>query len=469
MSSHEPNDTQRGLAFEPRDALASVFTDDVFGDERLSRRAASVWERGAELFDSSGRGKCRKTSRAERRGAQRLFANKSVDTKLAVQQGTRFTLDLVAGMKRVVAMHDSSEFDLAGRFEPKDAGPLRSNSARGYMLHAVVLIDPDERAARGFAAANVWTRSWELKGENWNRPAHRKESYKWKRGLKTVLASSPDARSWVHVMDREGDVHENFQYAVAENLLVIIGARQDKRIEEGSGLLWSFMRHQPVRDRKQLVMTSATTKRRETRTLTIRSARVTLVPKKSYAVHRHREPVEVNVVYVRTEAKKQEWTLITTCPVDELLDAWRVFEDYGARTVGEDAFKLLKTGLEFEAQAVENVSSFKRKIALLLPLATCLLEWRYRARTQPSTPASNHVEPATIDALKLAARLHRLNVPARVWSIANVVDCLAQLGGYEKRRDQPPGWITIWRGWNVFTRFREIHEFSLREHVNRRV
>jgi hypothetical protein len=450
---------------EPGDTVASVFSYEVFGDRRLQKRAAAVWEYGAALFNGRGSGESLKTTRAQRRGAQRLYENKRIDTKLALAQGTEFTLKLTTGMNHVVAMHDSSEIDLTGRFEPDDAGPLRSSNARGYMLHAVVLIDAELRVARGFVCADVWRRSWELKHNDQSRPPHRKESYKWKRGLKMALAASPEARSWIHVFDREGDLHENFEYAVRENLNVIVGARSEKRIAQGSGHLWSFMQHQPVRDRRVVVMTSNATGRREKRTLTIRAARVTLLPAKKFAVHSKRKPVDVNVVYVRGESRNQEWMLITTCGIDDVAAMWRVFDDYGTRTVGEDGFKLLKTGFDIEAESVESLSTFKRKIALLLPLATCLLEWRHRARSAPTTPALEYVDPETLDALKSAARWHRLTIPARTWTIANVVECLAQLGGYEKRRDQPPGWLTIWRGWNVLVRFREMREFTLREHA----
>jgi hypothetical protein len=467
LSSNEPNDTQLRVAFEPYDAFASVFSPGVFGDRRLQNRAARIWEDAAALFSGVGNGEPVKSTRAVRRGAQRLYANNRVDTALAFREGAQFTLNLTAGMTRVIAMHDSSEFDLTGRFEPPDAGPLRSSNARGYMLHSVVLVDPVERMPRGFVYANIWTRSWDLKHNDQSRPPHRKESYKWKRGLKRLLLTCPEARSWVHVMDREGDLYENFEFAVAEKLSVIIGARSDKRIAEGSGWLWSFMRHQPVRERRTVQMTSSATGKKERRTLTIRAASVTLTPVKKYPWQHKRRPLEVNVVYVRSEDAGQEWMLITTCSVDDTT-IWQVFDDYGVRTIGEDGFKLLKTGLQIESETIQDVPAFKRKMALLLPLATCLLDWQFRARAKPNTPAADHVAPETLEALRVVAQWHRLDMPRGRWTIADVVECLARIGGYERRAGGRPGWITIWRGWRVFEQIRQVRELALQEHRRER-
>ena len=467
LSSTEPNDAPIGRPFDPRAAMWSVFPTRLFPDERLHKRVAEIWATAAAVFHGSGSGEALTTERTRRRGAQRLYDNERLAIEPLRQRGRRLTLQLTEKDDAdLIAFHDSSEIDLSGRWAPSDAGPLRSSNARGYMMHAIVLVDAKEHVSRGFLAAETWTRSFELTHNDQRRPAEQKESYKWKRGLHAALEAAPErARLWTHVMDREGDVHENFEFALDERLNVIVGGQGDHRIVEGSGKLRRFLRHQPVLDRRDVEMTSSATGRREKRRLAIRAAEVTILPRKKYPTHRKRRPVTVNVVYVRGETAKQEWMLITTCAIDTLESVWSVWAAYRARTVGEEAFKMLKTGLLIEKESIRDITAFQRKLAILLPLATTIFEWRHQARMAPTAPAESCVDPDTLRDLRSAARFHRLKMPPGRWSVRHVVEVLARLGGYEPRADQPPGWLTMWRGWHVFAVFRDTVRFALQDHA----
>jgi hypothetical protein len=54
-------------------------------------------------------------------------------------------------LPKVLIAHDPVEFDLHGRDEPDDAGPLRSSQARGDLLHYGVVLDPSNDAHVGLA------------------------------------------------------------------------------------------------------------------------------------------------------------------------------------------------------------------------------------------------------------------------------------------------------------------------------
>jgi hypothetical protein len=84
------------------------------------------------------------------------------------------------------------------------------------------------------------------------------------------------------------------------------------------------------------------------------------------------------------------------------------------------------------------------------PIAAHIARWPYAARVRPLEPAALHAGDEAIEVLKLASRYHHLPLPRRPWTLRDVTLRLAEMGGYEPRKDQPPGWKVIWRGWRVF-------------------
>src|SRR4029078_8217455 len=98
------------------------------------------------------------TKRAERRGAARLYANERIESDLLASRAQQRCAEAIAQLPSVIVAHDSSEFDLHGRNEPCDAGPLRSSPARGYLVHNGVVIDPQSEARVGMLYLRCWSR-----------------------------------------------------------------------------------------------------------------------------------------------------------------------------------------------------------------------------------------------------------------------------------------------------------------------
>ena len=89
------------------------------------------------------------TKRAERRGASRLYANVRLHADLLCQRAQQRCVEAIQALERVLVAHDTVEFDKHGRYEPDDAGPLRSSESRGYLVHHGVVLDPQNDARVG--------------------------------------------------------------------------------------------------------------------------------------------------------------------------------------------------------------------------------------------------------------------------------------------------------------------------------
>jgi hypothetical protein len=96
-----------------------------------------------------------------------------------------------------------------------------------------------------------------------------------------------------------------------------------------------------------------------------------------------------------------------------------------------------------EQRQLQTVDGLMRLLGLLSPLAVRLLQVRALAREDPERPASEVIDPLML--VVLAERFGQSSITMTVGTFWTEV---ARLGGYlARRRDGPPGWRTIWKGW----------------------
>lgn len=471
---------------DPRNLAAQLWSRDDVPELRLWRRLQAI----VALFFLRWESPSVTIPRAARRGLQRFCNNPRVDAERLAATSLAATLAAIRTAAGVVLAHDTSEINKVGRAEPADAGPLRSNAARGYLLHSSTAVDAVTGSRLGVLDATAWTRPWRLRQQDHRgRAPHDKESIKWRRGIRravAVLAAAGITTPVIHALDREGDVHENLTFARRGRHRVIVRAAQDRRVAGPHGMLWAHLAAQPCAGTRALdvpahvsavARKAATTDDprtlarferkvaalapRRVATLELRYARVTITP----PVRRKRAPVTVDAVWVRevgapAVVEPLEWMLLTTCDVSNDDDAWAVVRNYGARWGCEDMHKVVKTGLHLETDPVDSIASFRRQIAIVLPLATHVLQWTYAAREAPGTPAKHYLSPELLRGMADVAAFCKLPVTRPPRTLREVVTRLAQFAGYEVRPDRVPGWQIVWRGWRRLMEVLEMLEFA---------
>lgn len=468
--------------------VAALWPSLSLPDARLAARL----ERSVEHLLTRWDGPSGLRGRTAQRGWTRFCNNPRVDTTTLFRAATDQTIRAIANVKVLVLAHDTSEIDKHGRAEPDDAGPLRSVHSRGYLLHGCTAIDLATGARLGVLDAMAWTRSWKLrKQDHGTRAPHKKESIKWRRGLRradAILRAVPSLQVVFHAMDREGDVHENFAYALRHKVTIVARAEHDRRVQGPHGKLFAHLEAQPcVESWDAVVPNRVNAKARKaaaaeseralarfdarvralgavrTATLELRFASVTLAPDPEK--HRTRRPLALWAVFARevdapAEVDPLEWMLWTTYRVEDARAAKLVVHAYLCRWGCEDLHKLIKTGLHLEGDPVEGIASFRRQLSVVLPVATHLMQWSWVAREMPGAPAAAHVPSELLDAARDASVVAKLPVTRRPRTVREFVVRLAELGGYERGRGTFPGWLTIWRGWKHLQAFREILAFA---------
>jgi hypothetical protein len=452
--------------------VEQTFRPEDVPDARLYRRVKSTANGLLRSMLNEGDERPGKERRAERRGASRLYANGRVNADLLCQHAQQRTVETIQKLPRVLVAHDTVEFDEHGRHEPNDAGPLRSNTARGYLVHHGVVLDPRNEARVGILYMGAWTRPYpkgkQPEGKVRVRREWDNEDDKWAWGVEQAheaLTRYGFLGQVRHLADHEGSSYATLVKARRHKRDYVARTKVDRHIAEGDGKLFEYLLEQEVlarwtieveEDPKSAVR--GTTRRRRTATIEMHYAIVTLQPTINYTGRSHRRGLPVSAVYVHEPAPPLgcaplSWMLLSVAPIQTAHDAEEAVLDYKDRWGVEDMNKVLKSGCHAELTVVPDLAAFRRLLAVAWPIAAHIVRWTYAARVNPLELAEPHVGVEAISILKLTCRYHRLPLPRRAWTLRDVISRLAQMGGYEPRKDQLPGWKVIWRGWRVFNNF----------------
>jgi hypothetical protein len=179
----------------------------------------------------------------------------------------------------------------------------------------------------------------------------------------------------------------------------------------------------------------------------VRAATVTLHPPRREDCKL--PPVTVNVVLV-SEAnppkgeKAVEWILVTTLAIDTPEQVRLIVEYYCVRWNIEILFRTLKSGCRIEWRRFENVDRITRCLALYLIVAWRTFFVCRMGRECPDADCETLFEPSEWKAVWVA--VHRKTPPKKKPRLSEIVNLIAQLGGYIKRPASHPGTQTIWIG-----------------------
>ena len=339
------------------------------------------------------------SDRAERRGEQRFIANDRIDTDWLLRHVEAYSLQGLASAGTLVVAHDGTEVDLHGRWEPSDAGALRSSRARGYIVFAGAVMDLDTGYQGGLLFARAWTRPYPdgtMPDDKCPvKPEWHNEDHKWAWGLdrahKLLIAGKIKAQVF-HVGDAEGASFATLAHAHAKRYSYVTRAGVDRRIEvNGKRVsLDKHMEQAPL----QFAMTFHIGHRKNGQDreaeVQVRYARVRLLANDKKKGKKGARMLNIDAV----------WVYEPSCPaghkpVDILLlgvhmkvqdtgGARQMLEVWQGRWVVEEMNKIAKTGCGLECDVVRNIKGFRRLLAVVWPLASHLARWTHAARIYPT-------------------------------------------------------------------------------------
>lgn len=356
----------------------------------------------------------------------------------------------------LLAICDTTELDFTTRASLEKLGPIGNGNKRGYLCHNVLIVDPQQRGVLGLAEQILHTRI-PSKGEKRiaKRARASRESRLWMAGTET-LADTPRL---VVVADRGADIFEFLAHEMqtARNFVVRSGYVRNVlpgHIESAEAVkVHPYMRSLPAQATMKVELRATPQRAARTATLQLSWTPLRLVSPKQRRGEHPTQPLAVGCVRVwepnpPAGADAVEWFLYTRHPITSAAAARQVVRWYSCRWVIEEYHKGLKTGCQIQALQFADESRLEPTIALLSVLALSLLQLRDAARDPElaQQPATKIVAANFVRVLSL----WRHGEARPTWTVQDFTLALARMGGHQNRKgDKPPGWIVLWRGWQL--------------------
>ncbi|HLR25735.1 MAG TPA: IS4 family transposase [Fodinibius sp.] len=281
--------------------------------------------------------------------------------------------------KFVVCLQDTTEINLSshcGRIN-KDSNIGTTNAkgeqGLGFFVHPSLVVDAQTAIPYGYSDVKIWNRPLAFRSKHerqYNKlPTSQKESYKWIEASRNTQSALADVvEGMVIVQDREGDIYEQFAVIPNQQTDLLIRARTDRRLADGTKL-FDCLSGQPPQGNYEVPVTAKAGRLRRTARIQVRYKRVEITKTAGSS-----KGVAARVPLYLVEAKETGydgsdricWRLLTTIEVSSLGVAKGCIQWYSWRPAIEEVFKVLKKeGYNIEASELEYARSI-RKLCLMI-------------------------------------------------------------------------------------------------------
>ena len=438
------------------------FAQADLGDERRQRRLICsanqlVAQPGQSLPDVFH-------SPKDLKALYRLMANDNVSHESILRSARQETLSQIRQLCRkpseqpVLVVHDITELDYSKHKSIHDElGQVGNGGGKGYICHNSLALLEDG-SVLGLANQILHRRVLRAKTETRKQMRDResRETRLWLRGT----AELPSDHNVIDICDAGADTAEFLEHEYFSGRRFVIRSGYQRSIQPGhegnpaKQPLQKYIRRQRscggiVQD----VPGQGGRKPRKARKakLLVSFAATRVFISGVGRIRRDKEPMALWMVRVwepHPPAGEDpiEWRLWTNEPIGSFGDALRIISWYTQRWTVEEYHKAMKTGCRIEQCQFTSTDRLEPMIALLSVVATSLLRLRDMSRRANAKCRS---------AKTIFPREYVIVLSQWRWGKTrpglNVHDffyALARLGGHQnRRRDKPPGWQILWRGW----------------------
>ncbi len=375
---------------------------------------------------------------------------------------------------RYLLLEDTSEALCTETGEIIGLGPVGASKDKqiGFHLHSVLAVrwpsEPDQAPPRrptvevlGLADQQYHVREPrpdELKRHASLRrvlPADELESALWEKASRRI-GTAPDREDvvWVKVADRGADIFDHLCECKKQGHRFVVRANKDRVLltEDGkrAGKLFETARATASCGEVELELRSRPGQAARRARLQVSFTPVILrAPQVAGQGLGEREPIACIAVRVwepdpPAGVKALEWILLTDLEVTNFEQACEVAQMYATRWLEEEFHKALKTGMDAEGAQLETAEAWFAIVAMKSVAALRLIDFRERIHLTPQAPA----ESSGLSQLELDVLRERTGRPIK--TVAEVALAVGRLGGHLNRKsDGLPGWITLWRGWQI--------------------
>jgi hypothetical protein len=435
-----------------------------FGDVRRNERYVSIIN---NISSQPGASIPRQNkSWYDTKATYEFFKNEDVNLDALKKTMMLYGANQVADKKTLLIAHDISNISY-NDLQADGLGYLDNKEGRGILCYTSMAV-----TTQGLPLSLLYQHTWIRPIEELGKSSRRKqiafedkESYRWYEGMKDVNDVLEEQVQKIHIADREADIYELFFHAFEPNTDLLIRARHNRSLKNGSHLWDNIAQHEaaatvtldiPDKTGKKKLQVKAQVKYHEVEILRPSTN------KNSY------DSVMLTAIEIKEKnngGKNEEellhWKLLTTLEVKSVQDVLQYVKWYTYRWLIERFHYVLKSGTKIEELQLKDASSLQKAIAVYSMAAFKVMQLVYQSRHYPQVSCEIVLTKAQWQTLYILIN-KRKELPKKPPSLYQAVMWIGRLGGHLGRKsDGPPGVKTVWQGYQQLCNAASVYELMM--------
>lgn len=398
-------------------------------------------------------------NKAEAKAIYRLIDNDKVTEQVVLDAHRKATIRRMkeSGERIILSVQDTTMLNYTSHKKTEGLGDFGAGpDDKGLIVHSSLAVTT-RGIALGLLDQKIWTRDPAERGKcqekKRQKPIEDKESFKWLESMDKSQFGIPKGIRLVHVGDREADIYEFFDHAIASHQDFLVRVVQNRTTTEACKL-FEKVRNVPSAGEINVEIPRDTRRNipKRTATLEIKYCRVNiLAPVNTPKAFRKNANVALVILLVQEIDPPQglepiEWYLATSMDIANVDEAIERVNWYVHRWKIERFHYILKNGCEIEELQNKKAERIQKLILMYSIISVRILSMTYEARQNPEAPCTEFLEEQEWKVLYCIAN-RTSTIPPITPTIKEAVSYLAKLGGFLGRKgDGDPGVKVIWKG-----------------------
>jgi hypothetical protein len=392
-----------------------------------------------------------------------FFKNEEVSIEALKKTMMLYGARQVSDKMQLLILEDISNISY-NDLQAEGLGYLDNKEGRGILCYSSMAATP-EGLPLSLLYQHTWIRPLDELGKSSKRKQinfEDKESYRWYEGMQEVNKLLGQSIHKIHIADREADIYELFFHAYESNTDLLIRARHNRQLSNGSHL-WDNIGGQPVAATVSLDIPDKTGKKKLQVEAEVRYHQVEIL-RPANNKHSYESVIltAIEIKEINSSNKNEEdiihWKLLTTLEVNEVSEALQCVKWYTFRWLIERFHYVLKSGTKIEELQLKDAVSLQKAIAVYSMAAFRVMQLVYQSRHYPDVSCEVVLTKAQWKTLYML--IHGNNqIPKQAPSLQQAVMWIGRLGGHLGRKsDGPPGLKTVWQGYQQLCHAASVYE-----------
>lgn len=432
-----------------------------FGDKRRDQRFVSIIN---NISTQPGSSIPKQNQRwYDTKATYEFYKNEEVSIGALKKTMMHYGAKQVSDKKQLLIIQDISNVSY-NDLQAGSLGYLDNKEGRGILCYSSMAVTT-EGLPLSLLYQHTWVRPLDELGKSAKRKQTRfedKESYRWYEGMQEVNNLLEPSMHKIHIADREADIYELFFHAFDPNTDLLIRARHNRQLCDGSQL-WDNIATQPAAATLSLDIPDKTGRKKLQVEAEVKYHQVEILRP---ATNKHSyESVVLTAIEIKetnSNNKKEEdtihWKLLTSLGISSVSDALQCVKWYTFRWLIERFHYVLKSGTKVEELQLKDAASLQKAINVYSLAAFRVMQLVYESRHHPAV--SCEIVLTRAQWVTLYMLIHKSNeMPKQPPSLQQAVLWIGRLGGHIGRKsDGPPGLKTVWLGYQQLCHAASVYE-----------